>query len=74
MFQMVSIKTSKYPQSVLEFDHMVKTWLSFELPSCWSRILCIFHYYPSSGKEETLLSRRNVSNILKESLECLSIY
>ena len=34
MFLMVSIMTSKYPQSVLEFDHMMKTWLSFQSPSC----------------------------------------
>ena len=34
MFLMVSIMTSKYPQSVLEFDHMGKTWLSFESPAC----------------------------------------
>ena len=34
MFLMVSIKKSKYPQSLLEFDHMVKTWLSFQSPSC----------------------------------------
>ena len=90
MSLMVSIMTSKYPQSVLEIDHMVKTWLSFQSPSCQllikkkvkestesHRILCcIFYYmyYPSSGREGTLPSKRYVSNIFKENLECLSIY